>query len=78
MGKSWMLTDRTQKPYMDGVATFLEYAVGNLKKQQIPCPCVNCLNHCSLPVGDVDHHLIMKGIDPNYTRWIKHGEKDGP
>ncbi|KAJ0554458.1 putative Transposase-associated domain-containing protein [Helianthus annuus] len=90
MDKSWMLTDRTKKPYMDGVAAFLDYAVRNLKmstnidpkktkqKTKIPCPCINCLNHYSLPLDEVDHHLFNKGIDPNYTRWIKHGEKDEP
>ncbi|XP_022039410.1 uncharacterized protein LOC110942026 [Helianthus annuus] len=48
------------------------------QKTKIPCPCINCLNHYSLPLDEVDHHLFNKGIDPNYTRWIKHGEKDEP
>lgn len=79
-----------KKPYIDGVATFLKYVVHQLKimrnmdpldtteKIQIPCPCVFCLNHYSLDVDEVDHHLFSKGIDPNYTNWTKHGEKDEP
>ncbi|KAL6529054.1 hypothetical protein OROHE_014798 [Orobanche hederae] len=65
---------------MDGVLAFLQFAVGNLKMSTntIPCPCVRCLNHCSLAVDEVHYHLFIWGIDVNYTRWIKHGEKDEP
>ncbi|KAI3718702.1 hypothetical protein L6452_19583 [Arctium lappa] len=88
MDKSWMHTNRMKRPYIDGVATFLKYAVHQLKilrnmdpentaeKIQIPCPCVFCLNHYTLDVDEVDHHLFSKGIDPNYTNWTKHGETD--
>ncbi|KAJ9544720.1 hypothetical protein OSB04_024427 [Centaurea solstitialis] len=48
------------------------------EKIKIPCPCMSCLNHYSLDVDEVDHHLFSKGIDPNYTNWTKHGEKDEP
>lgn len=73
-----MLTSRMGQPYEDGVAAFLDFAQRNLNKNKIPCPCVSCLNHFSLPVSEVDLHLFTKGIDKNYTRWIKHGEKDEP
>ena len=46
------------------------------EKIKIPCPCVFCVNHYSLDVDEVDHHIFSKGIDPNYTNWTKHGEKD--
>lgn len=83
-----MGTDRHKKPYIDGVAAFLDYDVRNLKismnmdpldskiKIKIPCPCINCVNHISLHVSEVDHHLFRYGIDQNYTKWIKHGEKE--
>ncbi|GJX62407.1 hypothetical protein Tco_0295307 [Tanacetum coccineum] len=32
MDKSWMGTNRTNKSYVDGVATFIDYAVHNLQK----------------------------------------------
>jgi hypothetical protein len=75
-----MLTDRNSEPYMDGVVAFIDFAKGNLKMSTntIPCPCVSCLNHCSLHVDEVHYHLLVKGFDRNYTRWIKHGEKDDP
>ena len=78
MDKSWMLSDRNSEPYMDGVVAFIDFAVGNLNMSTntIPCPCVSCLNHCSLPVDEVHYHLLVKGFDRHYTRWIKHGEKD--
>lgn len=78
MDKSWMTTDRTQQAYIDGVASFLKFASSNLKTQKIPCPCVSCLNYFSLKVQEVDDHLFIKGFDPTYTRWVKHGEKDEP
>ncbi|KAI3664280.1 hypothetical protein L6452_44765 [Arctium lappa] len=90
MDKSWMRTNRMKKPYIDGVATFFKYVVHQLKilrnidpentaeKIHIPCPCVFCLNHYTLDVDEVDHHLFSKGIDPNYTNWTKHGEMDEP
>ena len=73
-----MLSDRNSEPYMDGVVAFIDFAVGNLNMSTntIPCPCVSCLNHCSLPVDEVHYHLLVKGFDRHYTRWIKHGEKD--
>lgn len=46
------------------------------EKIKIPCPCVFCLNHYSLDVDEVDHHLFSRGINQNYIKWTKHGEKD--
>ncbi|KAJ9546815.1 LOW QUALITY PROTEIN: hypothetical protein OSB04_019358 [Centaurea solstitialis] len=88
MEKSWMRTNRTKNPYIDGVAAFLKYVVHQLKvlrnmdplknheKIKIPCPCVFCLNHYSLDVDELHHHLFSKGIDESYIKWTKHGEKD--
>lgn len=87
MDKSWMARARNTKPYRDGVAAFLEYAVSNLKVLRnittqsnkhikIPCPCTKCVNHFSHLVEEVDHHLFTNGIDQTYTNWIKHGEEE--
>ncbi|XP_076916704.1 uncharacterized protein LOC143576518 [Bidens hawaiensis] len=78
MDKSWMSTDRCQQRYVDGVESFLKFAAANLKVSEIPCPCVDCLNHICHPVDTVEHHLYMWGINQNYTCWIKHGEKEEP
>ncbi|KAK9050970.1 hypothetical protein SSX86_027595 [Deinandra increscens subsp. villosa] len=78
MDKSWMKTSRTTQSYADGVKSFLLFAVTNLESNEIPCPCVNCLNHYSFKADDVEFHLFSKGFDQTYRRWIKHGEIDEP
>ncbi|KAD3641228.1 hypothetical protein E3N88_30452 [Mikania micrantha] len=90
MDKSWMGTNRIKKPYIDGVAAFIDYAVHNLLKTSnidprgnkqhltMPCPCTNCLNHIDHTVEEVHLHLFSNGIDLNYTNWIKHGENYEP
>ena len=89
MDKYWMRTNRTKKPYIDGVAAFIDYAVQNLQKMRnidrrsaspliMPCPCTKCLNHIEHKVDEVHLHLFSNDIDLNYTKWIKHGKPDEP
>ncbi|KAK9073133.1 hypothetical protein SSX86_007456 [Deinandra increscens subsp. villosa] len=78
MDKSWMKTSRTTQSYADGVKSFLLFAVTNLESNEIPCPCVNCLNHYTFKADDVEFHLFSKGFDQTYRRWDKHGEIDEP
>ncbi|GJS35895.1 putative transposase-associated domain-containing protein [Tanacetum coccineum] len=85
-----MRTNRTNKSYVDGVASFIDYAVHNLQKMGnidlrvnkqhllIPCPRTKCLNHIEHKVEEVQFHLFRNGIDLSYTNWIRHGEKDEP
>ncbi|GKC48555.1 putative reverse transcriptase domain-containing protein, partial [Tanacetum coccineum] len=90
MDKPWMGTNRTNKSYVDGVATFIDYAVHNLHKMGninlrvnkqhllMPCPCTKCLNHIEHKVEEVQFHLFRNRIDLSYTKWTRHGEKDEP
>ncbi|GJX54264.1 putative transposase-associated domain-containing protein, partial [Tanacetum coccineum] len=63
MDKSWMGTNRTNKSYVDGVSSFIDYAVHNLQK----------MGNINLRF-----HLFRNGIDISYTNWTRHGEKDEP
>ncbi|XP_042973519.1 uncharacterized protein LOC122305193 [Carya illinoinensis] len=79
MDKSWMnLTDRFRLPaYADGVNTFLTFARNHSRgSDRIRCPCRSCRNMIFLPIFDVETHLFIKGINPNYTQWIFHGEEE--
>ncbi|XP_076908827.1 uncharacterized protein LOC143565868 [Bidens hawaiensis] len=81
MDKFWMsVGDRCSKAYIDGVKAFLHFSVCNFKETSPPIyvsyPCVRCVNHVSLSVDDVEHHLYKFGIDKNYTTWIKYVEAD--
>ena len=90
MDKTWMVTKRTSKCYIDGVQVFIDYAIDNLGKMsnidprvnklhlKMPCPCTNCCNHINQIVEAVQWHLFRNGIDLTYIKWTKHGEKDEP
>ncbi|GJT12127.1 putative transposon, En/Spm-like protein [Tanacetum coccineum] len=71
MDKSWMGTNRTNRYYIDGVATFIDYAVHNLQK-------MGNIDPREHKVEEVQFHLFRNGIDLSYTKWNKHGENDEP
>nr|GEZ50589.1 hypothetical protein [Tanacetum cinerariifolium] len=88
MDKSLMGTNMTNKSYIDGVATFIDYAVHNFQKMRtinpqgnkqhllMPCLCTKCLNPIERKVEEVHFYLFKNKIDLSYTKWSKHGEKD--
>ncbi|KAK9209021.1 hypothetical protein WN944_001382 [Citrus x changshan-huyou] len=40
----------------------------------ITCLCVKCRNLHSQHVDIVYEHLVITGMNPNYTTWVLHGE----
>lgn len=40
----------------------------------ITCPCAKCRNLCSQLVDIVYEHLVITGMNPNYTTWVLHRE----
>jgi hypothetical protein len=68
---------RGSREYMEGAKAFVKYAVTNSKnKNLIVCPCKKCGLDKSLRPEEVYDHLTGgRGIMPNYTKWIWHGEK---
>ncbi|KAF5441885.1 hypothetical protein F2P56_037164 [Juglans regia] len=79
MDKSWMnLGDRLVSPaYAEGVKNFLTIARNHCEGSDcIRCPCRICCNNLFLPIFEVETHLFIKGINPNYTQWIFHGEEE--
>jgi hypothetical protein len=77
MDKSWMTKWRGSREYMEGAEAFVKYAVTNSRnKNSIVCPCKKCgLNRSLRPEEVYDHLTGGRGILPNYTEWIWHGEK---
>jgi hypothetical protein len=44
-------------------------------KDTIICPCKDCKNRIAFAdVDTIKSHLVMRGLVPNYTVWIHHGE----
>ncbi|XP_041025418.1 uncharacterized protein LOC121265822 [Juglans microcarpa x Juglans regia] len=72
------LTDRLCSPaYAKGVNIFLTLARNHSRGiEGIRCPCRECRNMFFLPIFEVESHLFIKGINPNYTHWIFHGEEE--
>jgi hypothetical protein len=77
MDKSWMTKFRGSREYMEGAEAFVKYAVTNSKnKNSIVCPCKKCgLKRSLRPEEVYDHLTAGRGMLPNYTKWIWHGEK---
>lgn len=73
--KSWMQLERSLTEYVSGVKSFLDYALGTLnmriKKSYV---CVKCSNRYRLAQGEVERHLLYKGMRLDYTTWHCHGE----
>ncbi|KAL3650075.1 hypothetical protein CASFOL_006478 [Castilleja foliolosa] len=82
MNREWMLANRLTQEYSNGVDSFIKFATEHARTtkttRSILCPCKRCLNLTRLGVDEVKGHMIMNGIDPTYTRWIWHGEKEHP
>ena len=61
---------------MEGVQSFMKFVKDNLGANcRVRCPCIDCLNSYVWSQDVVFDHLLIKGIDGFYTRWIFHGEK---
>ncbi|XP_062103263.1 uncharacterized protein LOC133814297 [Humulus lupulus] len=78
MDRSWMsIRDRTAEDYVNGVETFLNFAIENAPPDSdglISCPCKKCVNFKKMSLADVRGHLFFNGINPNYKEWSWHGE----
>ena len=75
----WNLDDRKKKwsaRYVEGVHSFMIFVKDNLGgNYRIRCPCIDCLNSYVWSQDVVLDHLLIKGIDVFYTRWIFHRGK---
>ncbi|KAI3948478.1 hypothetical protein MKW98_019228, partial [Papaver atlanticum] len=64
--------------YQDAVQKFVDMArekFGNPPK--FSCSYVDCKNLAEpLPPGIIHLHLLKQGMDPTYTEWVLHDEKD--
>ncbi|XP_012832641.1 PREDICTED: uncharacterized protein LOC105953517 [Erythranthe guttata] len=77
MDKSWIkLNDFTSNEYVNGVKNFMQFAVQHAgERNNMPCPCGDCLNQSLHPPYLVKLHLLTNGIDIFYNEWVHHGEK---
>jgi hypothetical protein len=50
----------------------LSYVLGHYTR--VLCPCWQCLNRETEPLGKVEDHPLLYGMASTYDRWIHHGE----
>ena len=76
MDKHWMqLSSRFLPEYVQGVEDFINFARPKANRiGRIRCPCKMCTNRDFKDINVVRKHLLLKGIDKKYTRWVHHGE----
>ena len=75
MDKSWMTAQKWTEQYVKGVQAFMEFVADHMGKEcEVRCPCINCLNLYIKSQDVVHNHLLIRGMDADYTRWIFHGE----
>lgn len=68
---------RLTEEYRDKAREFVDMARVNARNpEMILCPCVSCRNLTHQHVDIVFEHLVIKGMDPLYTTWVFHGERE--
>ncbi|XP_012827605.1 PREDICTED: uncharacterized protein LOC105948893 isoform X2 [Erythranthe guttata] len=75
MDKSWMTAKKFSSEYVQGVRSFMKFVDEHIGQHcDMKCPCTFCLNSYIRSKKEVLDHLLIRGIDVEYTRWIHHGE----
>ena len=78
MDREWVKNpNRVSPQYVAGIEEFITVAKQSLNSAGLTlCPCFNCANRRLQSIDVIRAHLIRKGIDDSYTRWVYHGEKE--
>ncbi|MCL7044325.1 hypothetical protein MKW94_026167, partial [Papaver nudicaule] len=76
MNKDWVRWPRGDPEYQEALGKFIDMVNEKLGNPEVfSCPCVDCKNlDKPLPAKIVYAHLLRRGMDPTYTKWIFHGE----
>ncbi|CAH9093047.1 unnamed protein product, partial [Cuscuta europaea] len=78
MNRDWVKSSNRIAPaYVAGIKEFINVAKQSLDRKRLTtCPCHNCFNSRSHSIDVIRAHLITKGIDTSYVRWVYHGEEE--
>ncbi|XP_050374570.1 uncharacterized protein LOC126792127 [Argentina anserina] len=77
MDKEWVFLDSRSDEFMDGLRAFINNALEVCSFEgKIKCPCVECYNCGWKTPEEVQEHLKVDGMWPDYvnSRWKWHGE----
>ena len=67
--------DRLSQQYIDGVNSFLTFAMTVVDRSgKILCPCIDCLNCYQQFANIMQIHLLHHEIMQDYTKWYYHEE----
>ncbi|XP_040369498.1 uncharacterized protein LOC112186204 [Rosa chinensis] len=77
MDKEWVFLDRRTDEYMAALRAFINHSLLVASFEgKIKCPCIECYNCGWRSPKEVEDHLKVDGMCPNYlhSRWKWHGE----
>ena len=74
--KSWIFEkNRFGDKYWSGATAFIENAKKYVNEDGlVKCPCIRCVNGLMQTIDVLEAHIIDRGFNPLYTKWIFHGE----
>ncbi|KAL2900033.1 Glucose starvation modulator protein 1 [Bienertia sinuspersici] len=76
MDTSWIELPNNHPAYRAGAIQFLELAKEGLIDGKTLCPCKKCRVKKWLSIQEVEEHIMFKGFDKEYKKWIFHGKGD--
>ncbi|KAL2894401.1 polyprotein [Bienertia sinuspersici] len=76
MNTSWIELPNNHPAYRAGAIQFLELAKEGLIDGRTLCPCKKCRVKKWLSIQEVAEHIMFKGFDKEYKKWIFHGKGD--
>jgi hypothetical protein len=77
MDRTWIRKGvrRLSFEHVKGVEEFMQFVRQSVANDaRVLCPCRQCLNRETEPLGKVEDHLLLYGMASTYDRWIHHGE----
>ncbi|CAM8883581.1 unnamed protein product [Rhodiola kirilowii] len=77
MNREWVSGNRLSDEYEKGITDFCAFASAYASRNNIErvfCPCMSCWNYKLVKPKKLRKHLLLKGINPQYTVWYLHGE----
>ena len=71
MSKECMSSNRMSEQYRIGVTNFVSHSKAIFGDSNfVKCSCSSCGNTRRINVTQIETHLILKGVDLSYTKWV--------
>ena len=71
---SWIELPNNHPTYRSGTIKFIKLAKEGLVDGKALCPCKKCRVKKWLTIHEIDEHILFKGFDKEYKKWIFHSK----